>query len=383
MRSRIILLVKIAILVAVLYWLASSFSEDDWRALRDQPKRWELLSLAAAIVLAAHVVSYLRWMMLICSMQIPFSPIEAIRLGFLGNLFNTVSAGSVGGDVFKAIAVARHVPTRRPEVVASVLVDRALGLLGLVTVAAIGLCVYGDENLTETLRLIRNGAILVALVGLVGITSVVIAGSRLPFSWLLKIPWIGESLLRMAESGLVFDHRPWLAFKLIAASVAVHCLLTFSTFCISHGLYTTAPTLSEHFSVVPPAMAAGALPLTPGGVGLQEAAIATLFDEVLKKPTSEHVEDQANSRDLPSSQAAVMSPPVDSLQPADATGFSGVVVAAMYRLMLLGVAGVGAVFYFVGFGRVRADEVAGAFAAAKGSNAAGDRTESKGPDTQS
>lgn len=319
-RQKAILTVKILILLGVLYWLINSFSEDDWQTLKNQPKNWWLLSLGAATVLVAHIVSFLRWMILVRTLGVPFSVLEAIRLGFLGNLFNMVSAGSVGGDVFKAIAAARHIPEKRPEVVGSVLVDRAVGLLGLVIVASVGLVVASVfAELDSTLKAIRNGAIAVTVVGISGLMAVTLFGRRLPFHLLGRIPYLGTSFVRLAESGLVLDGRLPVVLLLMAVSCSVHCLLTTATFLISQSMYASPPTLGEHFQVVPPAMAAGALPLTPGGVGLQEAAIAGLFERL----------------------------------PNMSEGFSGVVVAAMYRLFLLLVAGIGAVFYVTGFGSNR------------------------------
>ena len=51
-------------------------------------------------VLAANILSFLRWHVFVHALQVPFTMIEAIRLGFLGNLFNFVSLGAVGGDLF-------------------------------------------------------------------------------------------------------------------------------------------------------------------------------------------------------------------------------------------------------------------------------------------
>lgn len=71
---------------------------------------------------------------------------------------------------------------------------------------------------------------------------------------------------------------------------------------------------------VPPAMAAATLPLTPGGVGVQEMAIDNLF------------------RELPN-------------LPAD---FSGLIVAGVLRALLICVSLIGAAYYFTGIGEKRA-----------------------------
>ena len=71
-------------------------------------------------------------------MALPFRIRDAFRLSFLSYLLNFVSVGSVGGDLFKAFFIAREQPGRRTEAVATVVVDRIVGLYGLLLVTRSG-----------------------------------------------------------------------------------------------------------------------------------------------------------------------------------------------------------------------------------------------------
>jgi len=97
------------------------------------------------------------------------------------------------------------------------------------------------------------------------------------------------------------------------ASVCVHALLACSVYLISAGFYTDCTSLAEHLMVVPPAMAAGTLPLAPGGLGYQEGALAGLFKVLPDVPES----------------------------------FSGILLATIYRLLTLTAAGIGLVIYLL------------------------------------
>lgn len=318
--KKILVVAKLLVLSFILFWLYRSFPADHWETLRTQPKRWHLLGLAFGVILAANVTSFIRWRNLVESLGQPFSLHNAIRLGFLGCLFNLVSIGSVGGDLFKAIGAARLCKGRRPEVIGSVLVDRAMGLLGLIVVAALSLQFLPRHELGEQLQWIKRGTWIVLAIGLGALYGTVAFGRHLPFDWLTRIPLVGHAAYRMAQSGLIFDRRPRLATELLAISCVVHAALTYSTYLISCSLYATAPGLAEHFMVIPPAFAAGALPLTPAGLGVQEMAVQTLFQQI---------------PDLPAE-------------------FAGVIPAAMYRLMTFLLAGIGAVYYFLGHDDVQA-----------------------------
>ncbi len=313
LQKYLILAAKFAVLGLILFWIVRSFEEKHWHALLNQPKHWGLLFISLIVVLSAHIISFLRWSIFVRNLDVSISVTESLRLGFLGNLLNFVSLGAVGGDLFKAIAAAKQVPGKRAEVVASVLVDRALGLLGLVIVAAVSLQLFG-RDLSPTLDWIRRGAWLLASIGVGSLMLVVFVGHHLPTHLLHRIPFIGGIAYRMTSAGMLFEGRPRLVLELMALSCIVHSMLTIGMYCISLGLYSDTPSLMEHFLTVPPAFAAAALPLAPGGLGVQEMAIAKLFDELPNLPTN----------------------------------FSGLIVAVVYRLNLVIIAAIGGVYYILG-----------------------------------
>jgi uncharacterized membrane protein YbhN (UPF0104 family) len=308
----IVSIIKLGLLGAILAWIVFSFPKSDWDRLVAQDKHWGLLVCAFVGVLVAHLITYWRWQALVAALDVPLKLRDSVRLGFLGTMLNMVSVGSIGGDLFKAIAAARLTHTRRTEVVTSVLVDRAIGLLGLVIVAATSLHLAND--LSANLTWIRRGATLLSLIGLASLAAIVLAGHRLPLQWLKRLPWLGHSLFRVATACLVFQGKPKLVSQLLASTSCVHLLLTSSTWLISSALYERPPTIAQHFQAVPPAFAAAALPLTPGGLGVQEVAVDQLFREV---------------KDIPDE-------------------FSGLIVATTYRVILIVIAIVGAIVYFTG-----------------------------------
>lgn len=303
---------KLLTLIGIVSWLIATFPKDDWDALVNQPKNWSLLFQAFAAILVAHLVSYWRWQILVQSLNVPLSLLEAVRLGFLGTLLNLVSVGAVGGDVFKAIEAARLAETKRTEVVTSVLVDRAIGLLGLLVVAGTSLVLAAE--LSDWMTSIRNGAVAFALIGVSVIAAIVFVGNHIPTKWLNRLPFVGHVVYRVANACMIFRGRPVLVVQLLLSTIAVHSLFTLGCFLISSALYSNPPTLAQHFMAIPPAMAAATLPLTPGGVGLQEMAMSALFRELAGIPDE----------------------------------FSGLIVAGMFRAMLICVALIGSVVYFAG-----------------------------------
>lgn len=314
-KGLIIWAIKWLVLLGIVVWVIRKFPQKDWDLLVQQPKNWWLLLAALWVVLGANVLSFWRWQRLLLALQVPISLLETVRLGFLGVALNMVSAGSVGGDLFKAIAAASKNKSRKTEVITSVLVDRAIGMLGLVMVAAISTSLFSD--LSQQLIGIRNAAIVLSAIGLLGVLGIVLWGKILPLNWLEQIPWVGKKLHKIASACLVFQNDPWLASVMIVQSLGVHAALTTAMWLVSCALYSEAsarPNLAEHFLAVPPALLAGTLPITPGGIGLQEVWIDLLFKQIPSVPSD----------------------------------FSGLIVATMYRVVLLAVALVGGLIYLSG-----------------------------------
>jgi uncharacterized membrane protein YbhN (UPF0104 family) len=305
--------IKLTVLAASVAWIVLQ-SRKDWDDFVAQEKNWSYLGLAFFFVVSAHLVSYWRWQLLVNSLGVPLSTLTAIRLGFLGTLLNQVSIGSVGGDLFKAIEAAQRSKDKKTEVVASVLVDRAVGLLGLLLVASIG--VFFTQDLSPRLVAIQWGAAMMGGVGLVTLLLVGALGAKVPLEWLRRFPVAGHTIFRLAKACMIFQGRPRLIVEVIVSSMLVHTCFTFACYLISSALFSTTPSVAEHFATIPPAMAAATLPITPGGVGVLEIAIAGLFRELPLLPD----------------------------------GYSPVIMATTFRFFLICVSLIGALYYFSGFG---------------------------------
>jgi uncharacterized protein (TIRG00374 family) len=95
--------------------------------------------IAAIAVLTGITVScqIVRWYLLVRALDLPFTLRNAFRLGMVGYFYNTLLPGSIGGDFLKAFFMWKEHPERKAAAVATVLVDRMLGLFGLLMFASI------------------------------------------------------------------------------------------------------------------------------------------------------------------------------------------------------------------------------------------------------
>jgi hypothetical protein len=92
----------------------------------------ELLFAALAIFPITYLLTGLRWHLLLKAVDINVGIARAFVINMVGAFYNTFLPGSTGGDVVKAVYAAKLAPNHRTRAVMTVLIDRIIGLLGLV-----------------------------------------------------------------------------------------------------------------------------------------------------------------------------------------------------------------------------------------------------------
>lgn len=287
-RTIAITVLKFAVPVVLILWLLWRIEPEQWETLRERPKDYPLLAAALLAALTALCVSFFRWWTLVRCQGISLGLVEAFRLGAIGFLLSFVSAGSVGGDLFKMIFLARRNPGKGIEAVASVVVDRGVGLLGLLVVVAAamsGAAVSGNPELAK----IGNAALGLTGIGM-AVLAILIFGGR-PIDAILQRAarwrYVGGMITRIAGPIRVFHRHPFVFAAALGLSFLVHGLMAVSVFWIARGLYgDLAPSLGEHLLIVSIANLASAMPIAPAGVGVLEAAMEWLYRVVPAEPTT-------------------------------------------------------------------------------------------------
>ena len=315
MKRYLVLFLKVTVPVAIIVWLLATVSPDQYEQFVTRPKDWPLLLAALAVVFTAVAMTFVRWYLLVRALQLQFRLVDAFRLGFLGYLFNFVVVGSVGGDLFKAIFIAREQPGRRAEAVATVFIDRIVGVYALVLLTSAVIVAGGIPNSTVEVETICRLTLVSAAIGAVGIAVLLVPGftSGPLAEFLTGLPKIGKVLGRLMSAVRIYRTR-WLTVGItLLMSVCSHALFALSLYLIARAMFAHVPTLREHMILVPLGMVAGSLPLAPAGFGTFEFAIGELYKII---PAASDVD------------------------------VAGILVALVYRLLTIMVAMIGVVIYW-------------------------------------
>jgi len=277
--------VQCGVLLAVLAYIYHVTSQEDtFRRLTEGQKNWPLVILAMGVCFTALLLTFFRWRCLVVGLNIPFPVSDALRLGFLGFFCNFLMPGSVGGDFVKAIFVAKDRKGVRTEAVATIFIDRILGLYGLLLVVSTAILAggLGEAMENDEIRFSAHATLVCAVVAtgtVILLAAPGIVGEKLA-DQLRRAPLVGDIAYRLIQAIRLYRSNPPMMITALGLSLGVHLLLATSLYLLAKGLPGSAPSLGVHLVMVPLASLVAAIPIFPGGVGGMEVALEYFYMNV-------------------------------------------------------------------------------------------------------
>jgi len=266
---------------------------------------WGWLLAAFAVILLQHVLTGIRWWLLLRLIGIGTKLTEAVSLTLQG-LFYTlfIPGGSVSGDVVKAALISsRAGEGNRFAAVFSVLIDRVCGLCGLLILSLIAAVTALACNLSSS-QWFRHLLMMIVVVSPLGLLAALMA---FRCDIVLKIRFLKacfDLLDRISRGGFsrieaaLAAYRP--AWTSVLECVLLSGFVAFPLFALAAFLIGSACLAGEGAylmnNIVGSLLSgsigelAATLPLTPGGLGVRDAA----YCEILKACS------------IPAAQAAVI-----------------------------------------------------------------------------
>jgi uncharacterized protein (TIRG00374 family) len=272
--SRILRLAVAVGLTTYVVWKANPAAVA--AAARGADPRW--LAAAVSLVLLDRGLMAWRWIALLAALspgtQPPFSVV--LRLFFVSTFVGSFLPG-VAGDAYRAYSLARH-DVRVSESAASVLMDRLLGVISMILLAAASLALHPEVS--------RDGWVAVCLGGTTAVCAVAAAvifsdtAGRMIGRMTAVLPW---AIVHRASASMTAairryaSHRGELA-RVLAASIAVQCLRVIQAFCLGRAIGIGLP-IGPFFAYVPIAVLLMQVPITVSGLGTAQLAFVWLFGQ--------------------------------------------------------------------------------------------------------
>ena len=227
------------------------------------------LVLALVLILLGSLLATYRWHLLLLADNLASGFRRSFDLTFIGLFFNNLMPGLTGGDVVKAVYIARDHRSQKTEAILTVLLDRILGLTGLALVAGLTIplspdafvhvapwiyglllleacfcCLFFSRRIRRTIRI---DALL----------------ARLPLAGLVK---------KIDEAAFLYRFRLRLVGGTLLMSMGVHLIIITGIGVSGLGIGLDVPFLS-YYAIVPITLIVMALPIAPSGWGVGEMAV--------------------------------------------------------------------------------------------------------------
>ena len=275
-RAVLVPCLKLAASIALLAWLLSDVDRGRLlAAARHASVGWLLGALGLYGVMVA--ASAWRWGVLLDAQQIRL-PFRTLASSFLvATFFNNFLPSNIGGDVVRVTDTA---PAAGSKTLAAtvVLLDRGLGLLGLVLVAALGATVGSG--------LLQDGPLAPALLwGGFGLAAALATPAFLRPDLFTRAlhplralhpAWVDERLGRLTDALSRFGRAPGSLAACFAGAVVVQAVLVSFYLAVARGLHVPIG-FAELAVIVPVSFIVQMIPISMNGFGVREATFGFYF----------------------------------------------------------------------------------------------------------
>jgi glycosyltransferase 2 family protein len=273
-------ILRVALGVGLLYYVLKV--NGGWMAAKQLISTKWLLPWLSALTIFTAAFEARRLGVLFGAQGMRLSFVEGYRAVAIAALFNFCIPGGTGGDVMKLYYLAADSRGRRVEIATLIFVDRAVALFCMLSlVVALALL---DGRLVWDYPLIGS---LVATAGVMALgllcCGAVACSTRLResswYGYLMERAPLRRYLTRAADALYVFRKNRAAVARAAALAVVGHLLLLGLMSAAARVFMPNAPPLTVCMLALL-GLLANALPITPGGLGVGEAAFEGLFRSV-------------------------------------------------------------------------------------------------------
>jgi uncharacterized protein (TIRG00374 family) len=272
------MIAKIAVSMALLAFL---FSKIDTARLWASARKASLPWLVAALGVQALnlIASTWRWRLLLDAQDVKLKSRTLLGSYLVATFFNNFLPSNVGGDV---IRIRDTAGATRSKTLATtiVLVDRALGLMALVLISAVGATAAARYYGSGASPIWPSWLWAVFLVAAAITAPVVYApegfGRLLQPLTIVHPEWVGKRIDKLTAALSRFRERPSALAGCFSGAVFVQGLMVVFYLAVVYALKIPI-SASELAVIVPISLVVQMLPVSVNGLGLREATFSFYF----------------------------------------------------------------------------------------------------------
>ncbi len=285
MHNAIKLILKLTFALAIIAWLFKSGKLDF--TLIGQSISNSYNWLYCILILATQdAISGLRWRWLLkLNSDKEFHYISMVRITWIGLFFNSFLPGAVTGDFIKLLYVKDLDPKiSKTYLVTSVLMDRILGLMGLLCIMGISSLIFYSElsSISSQMQYLLH-VNLALFAGAICLLSFLFAPMALQRKFLglsQLIPILGQRIHNTLSSVWIIGQNKKVLIKCLLLSVLLQTMNFGAFYIISSPFYSADIPFQYIVTLIPIGFMFVAVPISPAGLGVGHVVFERLFSYV-------------------------------------------------------------------------------------------------------
>lgn len=275
---------KVAFAVGLIVWMVQKGALDlDVFSKMATPS---LISFLLVCVFLQIFVNNLRWLKLLQGQGFESSVKRTLPLSFIGMFFNFAMPGGVGGDVIKGYYLLQEHPSKKFAGAMSIFMDRMMGFFIMIATAFLAL--FFNWTAVE-----RSPELMSIAMGVSGLFVGFLVFYFLSLSRLLQNSRLGRFIFETFPGGgkLRTIYEALHSYRRAPSALAIACVLSAVNqllmvafvYVIGQSMGFSEIPISIYFFLVPLGVVVQALPISPAGIGVGQAAFFFLFNLYLGK----------------------------------------------------------------------------------------------------
>jgi len=281
MKKLLIMLLKMLLVGSILVYLVQSgrLNFEKLMLFKDAPEI--LAMMIGVLVLVVVPMATFRWWLLLRAIGVQVKPKQIFILTWIGNFFNTTLPGAVTGDVVKGYYVIKAQQEEgRTRAFMTLLIDRFVGLFGLIVMAFLALVLNLElilsqerlHSLAWMITVLFGGTVVFYTIALFSFKE-----GRDPFIRLFQRLPATKISLKVYSAFKSYQHQKTTLLLTLLLAIGIHTLIALLFFQVANLMGIEDMELATQFFLMPIGLITVAIPLAPGGIGIGHAAFESLY----------------------------------------------------------------------------------------------------------
>jgi len=264
----------------ILFLLFKINLKDMFAVLHESLLLWPWLVMSVILCAVCLWIGVGRWKIILDAQGLKMAWSRVFCISVIGQFFNSFMFGSTGGDFARAYYAAKETHHKKTEAVATVVIDRMIGMVVLNLIAGVMLVArfnfYLKHWATHLPALVMAGMIFATIAALFVVFNIRIFKGWPIFRFIEHHPTLGPLSRRLLISIYLYHRRTKILLKTALLSLAIQAIFIMQCYCLGKSLHINI-SIIDYFTIIPLIMSIAALPITPGGLGIREGLSVTML----------------------------------------------------------------------------------------------------------